>query len=101
METDDRVGEVGIESHTRGQGNGKIGKQTHAERSESSNSGCCCHQIPLDLLDALEVLQGAVGNAGVLARSGTDTVTTAIGDDARLESLMLFILKTVMELSYS
>jgi hypothetical protein len=90
VEANDSVRKVGVETHARSQCDGEIGEQAHAERTQRSDCRSRSDKIPLDELDALQVLQRAVCDAVVLARSGAHTVTAAVGHNSCLKmSVML------------
>jgi hypothetical protein len=101
VEANDRVSKVSIETHARSEGNGQIGKQAHAEGGKSRNSSCCCDQIPLDFLNALQIHQWAVSQTVVRALRRADAVAAAVGDDTRLDMLILLKLTIVVAMNYS
>jgi hypothetical protein len=72
------IGKVGVQPHTRSQGNRQIGEQAHAERCQSSNGSCRSNQVPLNFEDAQAV--GRIGVARrVFGKSRADACTTSVG----------------------
>lgn len=82
MESNNRVGEVGVQTHTRRECNRHVGKQTHAEGGQSRDGGGCGNQVTLDFLNALHVDQGRICEALVRALGRADTVTARIRYDS-------------------
>jgi hypothetical protein len=77
METNNGVSKVGVQPHSRGQGNGQIGKQAHAKGRQSRNGSCRGNQITPDFLDTESVL--GVGLAdGVVREAWADASTTSV-----------------------
>jgi hypothetical protein len=90
VKADDCVRKVGVESHARSKRNREVGEQAHAEGTQCSNCGSRRDKIPLDELNALQILKRAVCDAVVLARSWAHTVAAAIGHNRCLNmSVML------------
>lgn len=79
MEANNRVGEVGVQTHTRRKSNWEIGEKTHAEGRQGSNSCCCSDQIAFDLSDTQQIL--GICDASIFAGGRTDAVTAAVRDN--------------------
>ena len=56
VETDDCVGKVGVQAHSRSKGNGHVGEKTHAEGSQGGDGSGGSDKITLDDCYAEEVL---------------------------------------------
>lgn len=80
VETNDGEGEVRIETHTRRETNGQVGKETHAKRGEGRDGCGCGDQVTFDFVDADEIV--GIGDTKVLAGSRTNTVSSRLGDNA-------------------
>ena len=58
MVTDDGLGKVGVQTQSRTKGDGHVGKETHAERSQGGDGSGGSDKITLDDCYAEEVLFG-------------------------------------------
>ena len=77
VETNDRVGKVGVETHSRRKGNGQVGKEAHAERSQGGNGSRSRDEVTLDDLHAQQIflICGAqVGHAGFGTLAGATCI---------------------------
>lgn len=80
VETNDRVGKVGIQTHSWSKGNGHIGEETHAEGGQSGDGSSSSDKITLDDSFAEEIL--VVGNAEIShALRRADTGTAGVSQD--------------------
>lgn len=81
MEAHDRVGEVGVQTHSRRKGNGHIGEEAHAKGSQSGNGSGSRDEITLDDCFAEHVV--LVGQALVDLEVGrrADTGATSISEN--------------------
>lgn len=80
METDNRVGKVGVQTHSWGEGNGHVGEESHAEGGQSRDGSSGSDEVTLDDCFAEEVL--VVGGAEVRhALRRADTGTASVGQD--------------------
>jgi hypothetical protein len=100
VEADHGISKIRVESHTRRKGDGHVGEQTHAESSQSGDGSCCGDQVPLDLLDALQVDQWRVREAVILALGRADAVTTRVGNNGGLQ-ILAGVLGCILEKTYS
>ena len=56
VETNDSVGKVGVQTHSRSKGNGHVGEETHAEGSQGGDGSGSSDEITLDNCYAKEIL---------------------------------------------
>lgn len=56
METDNGIGEVGVQTHARSKRDGHVGEQTHTEGSQGGDGGSRSDKITLDDLYTEKVL---------------------------------------------
>ena len=83
VKTDDSVGEIGVETHSRSESDRQIGEKSHAEGGQGGDGGCSSDEITLDLLDTKHVLWvGDTQVCSVLGRIVTNTVTTTFRNDS-------------------
>lgn len=62
--TDDGVGEVGVQAHSRRQTQRHVGEESHAEGAQCGNGSCCGHKIPVDTLHAQHIFFIGVAQVG-------------------------------------
>ena len=80
METNNRVGEVGVQAHSWSKGNGHVGEESHAEGCQSRDGSSGSDEVTLDDCFAEEVL--VVGRAEVRhALRWADTGTASVSQD--------------------
>lgn len=79
VETNNLVGEVGIETHSRGNSNWKVGADAHEERSERSDGGGGGNEVAVNLNEAEIVF--VVGHTGRVDGVVADTCTTGVSED--------------------
>ncbi len=76
---DNVVGEVGIHSHTRGEGDREVRKEAHEDASNHGSNGSGRDVLAFELLETLFVFRGKD------VAIGGDTGSTRIGQNARVD----------------
>jgi hypothetical protein len=77
MESNNGVGKVSVQSHSRSEGDWHVGEQTHAEGCQGGNGGSRGDEIALNLLDAQRI-PGVFLTNGVAGEAGADACTTTV-----------------------
>jgi hypothetical protein len=81
VETNNRVGKVGVQTHSRSKGNGHVGEESHAEGCQSGDGSSGSDEVTLDDCFAEEVL--VVGRAEVRhALRWANTGTASVSQDS-------------------
>jgi hypothetical protein len=84
VESNNGVGEVSIETHTRSAGNRHVGEETHSKSRQSRDSSGSSDKITLDFLNTLHVLD--IGHAEIRhAFSRADAGATGFRDDRAVD----------------
>jgi hypothetical protein len=97
MESNDSVGKISIETHSRRESNRHVGAEAHHERGERRDGGSSGNKVALDNFQADVVLR--VGSASwVGGRLGADAGTARVGKNCRVDLCQKLELRLLKEL---